>query len=85
MKEFTDLNIDSLSIDLDEFQGTSEFIAAKKAKLAASYWENPVLVEDTSLCFNAFGGLPGPYIKEFLGIVFKYLLISWFWFNKSLL
>jgi inosine/xanthosine triphosphate pyrophosphatase family protein len=25
-----------------------------------------VLVEDTSLCFNALGGLPGVYIKWFL-------------------
>ena len=23
-------------------------------------------MEDTSLCFNALGGLPGPYIKWFL-------------------
>ena len=26
----------------------------------------PVMVEDTCLCFNALGGLPGPYIKWFL-------------------
>ena len=25
-----------------------------------------VMVEDTSLCFKAYGGLPGPYIKWFL-------------------
>ena len=25
-----------------------------------------VLTEDTSLCFNAMNGLPGPYIKWFL-------------------
>ena len=24
------------------------------------------MVEDTSLCFNAYEGLPGPYIKWFL-------------------
>ncbi len=24
------------------------------------------MVEDTSLCFEALGGLPGPYIKDFL-------------------
>lgn len=24
------------------------------------------MVEDTGLCFNALGGLPGPYIKWFL-------------------
>ncbi|XP_048395696.1 inosine triphosphate pyrophosphatase isoform X2 [Stegostoma tigrinum] len=28
--------------------------------------QGPVIVEDTCLCFNAFGGLPGPYIKWFL-------------------
>ena len=28
--------------------------------------EGPVIVEDTSLCFNALNGLPGPYIKWFL-------------------
>jgi inosine triphosphate pyrophosphatase len=28
-----------------------------------------VMVEDTSLCFNALKGLPGPYIKWFLGKV----------------
>ena len=28
--------------------------------------KGPVLVEDTNLCFNALGGLPGPYIKWFL-------------------
>ena len=26
----------------------------------------PVITEDTCLCFNALGGLPGPYIKWFL-------------------
>lgn len=26
----------------------------------------PVMVEDTSLCYNALGGLPGVYIKWFL-------------------
>lgn len=24
------------------------------------------MVEDTSLCYNALGGMPGPYIKWFL-------------------
>jgi inosine/xanthosine triphosphate pyrophosphatase family protein len=25
------------------------------------------VTEDTALCFEALGGLPGPYIKHFLG------------------
>lgn len=28
--------------------------------------KGPVMVEDTGLCFDALGGLPGPYIKWFL-------------------
>jgi inosine triphosphate pyrophosphatase len=28
--------------------------------------KKPVVVEDTSLCYNAYNGLPGPYIKWFL-------------------
>ena len=34
--------------------------------LAAQQVNGPVMVEDTSLCFNALKGLPGPYIKWFL-------------------
>jgi inosine triphosphate pyrophosphatase len=35
----------------------------EKAKLAAEEVGGPIMCEDTSLCFNALGGLPGPYIK----------------------
>ena len=38
----------------------------EKAKLAAAEVGGPVMCEDTSLCFNALNGLPGPYIKWFL-------------------
>ena len=38
-----------------------------KAKRASQALGNiPVLTEDTALCFHAFNGLPGPYIKWFL-------------------
>jgi inosine triphosphate pyrophosphatase len=33
---------------------------------AYKVFNKPVIVEDTSLCFNAFKGMPGPYIKWFL-------------------
>lgn len=60
-------DITNESIDLDELQGTPEFIASHKAKLATKYCDTAVMVEDVSLCFNAMKGLPGPYIKDFLG------------------
>lgn len=56
----------SRSIDLPELQGTPEEVSREKCKLAAKAVDGPVLVEDTSLCFNALNGLPGVYIKWFL-------------------
>jgi hypothetical protein len=51
-------------LDLDELQSDiPEKIAAAKCRLAALAVGGPVMIDDTSLCFNALGGLPGPYIK----------------------
>ncbi|RMZ95273.1 inosine triphosphate pyrophosphatase [Brachionus plicatilis] len=74
LKEFNQIigdlsscKIDSKDIDLPEYQGESaEEIAIEKCKTALGILNSPVLVEDTSLCFNAMHGLPGPYIKWFL-------------------
>lgn len=60
------LMIDSKSIDLPEFQGEPHDIAKRKVRTAYDVIQEPVFVEDTGLCFNALGGLPGPYIKWFL-------------------
>lgn len=53
-------------IDLPELQGEIDDICKKKCKAAFEIVQGPVIVEDTSLCFNALKGLPGPYIKWFL-------------------
>jgi inosine triphosphate pyrophosphatase len=53
-------------MDLPELQGTPEEIVTQKCQLAAEEIQGPVIVEDTSLCFNALGGMPGPYVKWFL-------------------
>lgn len=58
--------ITSQDVDLPEYQGEPEDIARDKCKLAAEQIKGPCLIEDTSLCFNALGGMPGPYIKWFL-------------------
>ena len=68
-EHFKDIQINQLDINLPELQGNPEEIVKGKLKLALEKAKNlkgPVLVEDTSLCFNAYGGLPGPYIKYFL-------------------
>ena len=56
----------SKKIDLPEYQGEPEEITIQKCKEAAKEIQGPVLIEDTCLCFNALGGMPGPYIKWFL-------------------
>uniref|UniRef100_A0A8C4P259 Inosine triphosphate pyrophosphatase n=2 Tax=Dromaius novaehollandiae TaxID=8790 RepID=A0A8C4P259_DRONO len=53
-------------IDLPEYQGEPDEISVQKCREAARQVRGPVIVEDTCLCFNALGGLPGPYIKWFL-------------------
>eukprot|EP00270_Netrium_digitus_P021832 TRINITY_DN9584_c0_g1_i1.p1 TRINITY_DN9584_c0_g1~~TRINITY_DN9584_c0_g1_i1.p1 ORF type:complete len:214 (-),score=50.12 TRINITY_DN9584_c0_g1_i1:118-699(-) len=55
----------SQKLDLPELQGEPEEISKEKARIAAKEIGGPVLVEDTCLCYNALGGLPGPYIKWF--------------------
>jgi inosine triphosphate pyrophosphatase len=60
------MDIEAHSLDLPEYQGDPLEIAAKKCREAYSLIKVPVITEDTSLCFNAYGGLPGPYIKWFL-------------------
>ena len=49
-----------------EIQGDPEEVAREKVRIAYEKTRKPVIVEDTSLCFNAYKGLPGPYIKWFL-------------------
>ena len=60
------LVIDPVDVDLDEYQGDPLEIAANKVKTAYAQIGAPVIIEDASLCFNALGGLPGPYIKWFM-------------------
>lgn len=58
--------LESKKVDLNEYQGDEDFIVKKKCLEAAKLVNGPVMVEDTSLGFDAFGGLPGPYVKYFL-------------------
>jgi inosine triphosphate pyrophosphatase len=60
------VNLQKQHIDLLEIQGSRHEIAVFKCKIAAEHVKGPVITEDTSLGFNAFKQLPGPYIKHFL-------------------
>ncbi|TPP60275.1 Inosine triphosphate pyrophosphatase [Fasciola gigantica] len=59
--------IQSKSLDLPEIQGTVEEVSREKCRCATRLIQGPVIIEDTALCFEALNGLPGPYIKSFLG------------------
>jgi inosine triphosphate pyrophosphatase len=55
--------IRNLAVDTEEIQEeTLEKISEAKCRQAAAAVNGPVLVEDTALCFNALGGLPGAYM-----------------------
>jgi inosine triphosphate pyrophosphatase len=54
------------SMDLSELQGEALNVAREKCYTAAEQLKGAVIVEDTSLCFNALNGMPGVFIKWFL-------------------
>lgn len=58
--------LEQISIDLTEIQGDRFEVIQAKAKEALRIFNRPLIVEDVSLCCPAIGGLPGPYIKDFL-------------------
>lgn len=63
------IKINQLDIELTEIQGTGDEIIKSKLfeamKNLQKPWPKYIAVEDTSLCFEALNGLPGPYIKTF--------------------
>jgi inosine triphosphate pyrophosphatase len=61
----SEFEIEQHDLDLPEYQGTPMEVATEKIKLAYSQLKRPLIAEDSSLCFNAYGGLPGVYIKWF--------------------
>lgn len=63
-KEFP-WSLKCVNVDLLEPQATPVEVSRAKCKQAVKLCNGPVIVEDTSLCFNALNGLPGPYIKWF--------------------
>jgi len=60
------IQVVSQALDIPELQGSTQEIAKEKCRTAAGAIGGPCITEDTALCFEALGGLPGPYIKDFL-------------------
>lgn len=54
-------------VDLDEIQSPDPAVVVEhKVRQAYDIIKKPVLVEDTSLSFNALDGLPGTFVKFFV-------------------
>jgi inosine triphosphate pyrophosphatase len=80
-KDLPDVEIKQIKLEIPELQGDPNEIVINKLKYAISQHKGPLMVEDTSLCYNALQGLPGAYIKDFLaklGNEGLYTLVSGF-------
>lgn len=66
-QEILGMEMVSVDIDLDEIQEIEiDKIIEHKAREAFKKLGKPVLVEDTGLAFDAWGGLPGGLVKWFM-------------------
>ncbi|HSX09730.1 MAG TPA: non-canonical purine NTP pyrophosphatase [Candidatus Saccharimonadales bacterium] len=66
-QRYIHLPIKHKKLDLTEIQSLDpKEVVEHKVKEAYKIIKQPVLVEDTSVVFNAWGKLPGPFIKFFL-------------------
>jgi non-canonical purine NTP pyrophosphatase (RdgB/HAM1 family) len=67
LAKYLGIPVDHIKLDLDEIQSLElNEIVEHKVREAYSIIKVPVLVDDVSLEFIAFGRLPGPFIKFFL-------------------
>jgi inosine triphosphate pyrophosphatase len=66
-ERFITLPMERRDIDLIEIQSLSfEEIVEHKVKEAYRLVQEPVMVQDGGVCYNALGGLPGPLVKWFV-------------------
>ena len=56
------VTLEMMPIELIEIQGTADEVIKDKIERASQLANVPVVCEDTSLCFTAWQGLPGPYM-----------------------
>ena len=67
LSELLEFNLYHIEIDLQEIQTTDLHELVKfKLRQAYEHVQAPVMVEDTSLYFEAWNELPGPLVKFFL-------------------
>ncbi len=93
VKKFTEAkmvlpSLEQLDMDLPEIQSLSpqEIISQKLQAASEKFPDRQFIVEDTSLVFDAWNGLPGPLIKWYLisvGDTGIWQMIAWFANKKA--
>jgi len=67
LSELLECNLSRIELDLQEIQTTDlQELVIFKLRQAYEHVQEPVIVEDTSLYFEAWNELPGPLVKFFL-------------------
>ncbi|HCP09032.1 MAG TPA: non-canonical purine NTP pyrophosphatase [Candidatus Moranbacteria bacterium] len=67
LAKFLGFPVEHVKLDLDEIQSLDLLeVVEHKVRQAYAKIKKPVLVEDSSLEFKAFGRLPGPFIRFFV-------------------
>ena len=69
MQNLLGIDIDYRKVDVDEIQSAiTEEIIEHKVRQAYDIVKRPVFVDDFSLWFDDYDGLPGPFIKFFINV-----------------
>lgn len=58
--------LEQVNLEIPEIQGEILEVIEAKARTAVAILNRPLIVEDVSANCPALGGLPGPYIKDFM-------------------
>lgn len=67
LAKYLGFSVNHVKLDLDEIQSLDlKEIVEHKVRQAYEKIKSPVIVEDVSLEFEAFHGLPGPFIRFFV-------------------
>src|SRR5829696_6985622 len=67
LEKYLEFPVGHRKLDLDEIQSMDlRVIVEHKVRQAYEIVKGPVVVEDVSLEFEAWGGLPGPFIRYFV-------------------
>ena len=66
-RHFLQITVEGITAEVDELQSTDLLAVVRhKAEQAYAQVGRPLMVEDTALVFNAWGGLPGPFVRFFI-------------------